>query len=104
MKTSHFEGSIALSAVETAQWFGRVGAGGGQAEASAFVSDGLESFAEGIQRSGLVADDRELHPVLGKCVSIFWRTKRVTQARMPKAKPPPELRSSAGFISSAFRA
>jgi serine/threonine-protein kinase HipA len=53
-------------------WSGRLGAGERQTPPAAFVSDRLEPFAEGLQRSGLAADDREFHPVPGKCVSLFW--------------------------------
>src|SRR5438876_542637 len=55
-------------------WPGRLGDGGGQAQATAFVSDRFEPFTQRLQRGGVAADDRELHPRLGKCVPIFWRS------------------------------
>ena len=59
------------------------GSGGRQTEAAASVSGRLESFAQRLQRSGLAADDRELHPVSGKCVSLLWRRSPHADHRQP---------------------
>lgn len=48
----------------------------GKRKRQAFVSDRFEPFAQGLQRSGLAADDRELHPMSGKCVSLLWRSSQ----------------------------
>lgn len=43
-----------------------MGAARRQAEVAAFISDRVESFAQGLQRSSMSADDREFQLVSGK--------------------------------------
>ena len=45
-----------------------------------------ESFAQGLQRIGLSANDRQLDRCLGKCVSALWRRSQDTGPRQPESR------------------
>lgn len=44
----------------------------GKRKRPALVPHGLEPFAQGLQRSGLAADERGLYSFSGKCFPLFW--------------------------------